>query len=161
MHKHEIYMNMTKEYSYFSKCTFTKIGSMAVNEHGKVIATGVNGTIPGLENCCDHTFENREDHIKFTLENEIHSEENLILELATSSVKFSKLTIYVTSSPCSVCLKHLLGLTRRFEGNKVQIEKIIYNEKYHRTSHEELLAMKKKAKLVNCELLSLKEAMEH
>ena len=74
MNKDQIYMDMVESYSNFSKCQFTKVACFIVNEHGRIIATGVNGTISGDENCCDHTFASREDHIKYTRENEIHAE---------------------------------------------------------------------------------------
>lgn len=160
MTKHDIFMNIAKSYSNFSKCNFTKVGAIAINENDRIIATGVNGTIPGEENCCDHYFETRDDHIKYTLENEIHAEENMILELAVSSATFRSIVIYVTLSPCAVCLKHILGLTRKREENKIRIDKIIYGEQYHRTSDEELKSMKARAHRVGTSLLSLEEANE-
>lgn len=160
MTKHSIYMMMAFSYSNFSKCTFTKVAALGVNENGRIIATAVNGTISGEENCCDHHFNNREEHILYTEENEIHAEENLILELASSSVTFNKLSIYTTISPCSTCLKHLLGLTRSHAGNKIQIDKIVYFQKYHRITDDKLLEMKAKAQRVGTLLLSLEEANE-
>jgi len=156
--KHDIFLTMAKEYSNFSKCTFTKVGAIAINENDRIVATGVNGTIPGEENCCDHHFGTREDHVQYTLENEIHAEENVILELAVSSVTYKVLSIYVTLSPCEVCLKHLLGLTRRSNHNKIQIDMIVFGQKYHRTTDEQLLAMKQKALRVGTKLLSIEEA---
>lgn len=156
--KHEIYMNMIKEYSKFSKCQFTKVGAMAVNSNGRVIATGVNGTLPGTSNCTELTFKQRDDHIKFTLENEIHAEENLILELATSSMSFSEIDIYVTLSPCHQCLKHLLGLTRNFADRKVKVNKIIYDQKYHRLSDNDLRSMRMKAADSGTRLMTIYEA---
>ena len=158
MNKHKIYMNMVQEYSQFSKCQFTKVACFFVNEHGKIIASGVNGTIAGDENCCDHHFETREEHIKYTRDNEIHAEQNSILELATTQPKFNTITVYVNLSPCYECLKNILGLTRQLGSNKIRIEKIIYLEKYHRTSDDELLIMKQKANKFNCKLMSLEEA---
>ncbi len=138
----EIFMNIAKEYSKFSKCTFTKVAALAVNENKRIIATGVNGTICGEENCIDHIFHSRESHIPYTEENEIHAEENLILEMARSSGTFRSLTIYVTLSPCKVCLKHLLGLITQDQ----KIKEIVYAEKYHRLSDEDLTFMKEKCK---------------
>lgn len=156
--KEQILMNMIKMYSNFSKCQFTKVGAMAVDMSGRVIATGVNGTLPGSENCCDHHFDTREDHVQYTLENEIHAEENLILELATRSVKYSDIEIYVTHSPCHQCLKHLLGLTRSTENNTIRINRIIYDIRYHRLTDDDLLKMKQKAASYGTQLVSLSEA---
>lgn len=148
---------MVKEYSQFSKCQFTKVGCIAVNENGRIVATGVNGTIPGLKNCCEHSFESREDHVEFTRDNEIHAETNMILELAVSSISFSNLSIYTTISPCHECLKLLLGLTRNKGSNKITIDKIVYGEKYHRLSDHDMLKMKDKARKVGTQLVSIEE----
>ena len=160
MTKDEIYMNMVDNYSNFSKCQFTKVACFIVNENGRIISPGVNGTIPGDENCCDHVFETREDHVKYTKENEIHAESNSILELATNQTKYSKLSVYVNLSPCHECLKLLLGLTRNSGHNKITIEKIVFKEKYHRTTDQELIDMKAKAAKYGCQLLSLEETKD-
>ncbi len=155
--KDQTYLNIVREYSTFSKCQFTRVGCIAVNENGRIVATGVNGTISGLKNCCEHKFDNREDHVKFTRENELHAEQNMVLELATSSVSFSKLSIYTTISPCHECLKLILGLTRSKGDNKIHIDKIVFGEKYHRLTDQELSSMKSKAMLVGTKLMSIKE----
>lgn len=138
----QIYLNIAKEYSKFSKCQFTKVGAIAVNERGRIIATGVNGTISGSINCCDMHFKEREDHVPFTTENEIHAELNLILDLAKSGATYKSLSIYLTISPCEECFKVLLGLT---DGDTMKIDRIVYSEKYHRTSNESIERMKFKA----------------
>lgn len=159
MNKHQIYMDIAKNYSNFSKCTFTQVGAIAINENGRIIATGVNGTIPGMQNCQDHHFENRDDHVSYTEEHEIHAEENIILEMATNSMRFNSVSIYVTLSPCKTCLKHLLGLTREHLTNKIRIDKIVYNQRYHRTTDEELNSMKSRAAKVGCELILLDDLL--
>jgi len=143
--KDTIFMNITHEYANFSKCTFTKVGAIAINENERIIATGVNGTLPGQRNCCDHHFPKRDDHVVFTQQNEIHAEANLILDMVKSHVSYKKLTIYITISPCYECLKLLLSLNRKDE---VVVERIVYGEKYHRTTDAELNEMIQKAK--NC-----------
>lgn len=139
----QIYLNIAKEYSKFSKCQFTKVGAIAVNERGRIIATGVNGTISGSINCCDVHFKKRDDHIPFTTEHEIHAELNLILDLAKSGTTYKKLSIYLTISPCEECFKVLLGLS---DGDTMKVDKIVYSEKYHRTTDESIERMKIKAK---------------
>lgn len=135
--KDEIFINIAKEYSKLSKCQFTKVGAVALNENERIIATAVNGTISGFQNCCDHQFEKRDDHIQYTKENEIHAEANLILELARSNIPFKELSIYLTISPCEECFKLLLGLNSKF----TKVNKIIFADVYHRTSAKELYRM--------------------
>lgn len=156
MTNHDIYMDMTLSNSLFSKCQYTQVGALAVNENGRIIANGVNGTLPGSINCNTLQFDNRDDHVAFTHHHEIHAEANLILELATSSVTFEQLTIYLTISPCPECFKLLLGLTRK---NKY-VKKIIYNQRYHRVTNEVLDQMKTRAIKHGTQLLSLSEANE-
>lgn len=138
----QIFINIAKEYSKFSKCQFTKVGAIAVNENRRIIATGVNGTISGTKNCCDHHFEQREDHVPFTKENEIHAEANLILELARSNISFKELSIYLTISPCEECFKLLLGLC----SDHVKVKKIVYADLYHRMTYDDVDRMSHKAK---------------
>lgn len=146
MNKDKVYLDIAKTYSQFSKCQFTKVGCIAVNESGKIIATGVNGTIPSFINCEDVVFDTREDHIQYTKENEIHGEANLILELATSSSTFKSLSIYLTTSPCFECLKLLLSLSRN---DNCKLEKIVFSEYYHRLTNQDISRMELKASNAN------------
>ena len=141
INKDSIYMNVCMNMSEFSKCQFTKVACIFVNESGKVISTGVNGTLSGMENCCDHHFEKREDHKPYSDENEIHAEMNAILDLARNGTRFNTISVYTTISPCENCLKHLLGL---IQVGLVSIDKIVYGEKYHRLTDEQVDKMKEK-----------------
>lgn len=157
---HRLYMRIAQDYAKEkSKCQFTKVGCVVVNENDRIIATGVNGTISGMVNCEDVHMP-REDHAQFTEEHEIHAEENAILELARSSVTFNKITVYTTLSPCKVCLKHLLGLILLKADRSIIIDKIVYGEKYHRLSDEELQGMKARAKSLGVFLGSVEEAVK-
>lgn len=156
---HQIYMNIAKEYAKFSKCQFTKVGAIAINERNRIIATGVNGTIPKSTNCCDHHFEHREDHVPFTTENEIHAELNLIIDLAKSGTRFSNLSIYLTISPCAECLKALLSLNDFSSGNGMRLTRIVYDQKYHRTTDDQLNRMVHKAAETFTELVSLEQLL--
>jgi len=156
MNKHELYMEQCKLYSKFSKCQFTQVGAIAVNENGRIIATGVNGTLSGSKNCCDVHFDSRDDHVEFTKNHEIHAEANLLLELALSSVTFKNLTVYLTISPCPECFKLLMGLTRQDS----RVKMIVYNEKYHRVPEHKLEQMKQVALNNHSSLCSLTELLE-
>lgn len=149
--KDQIFLNIAKEYSKFSRCQFTKVGAIAVNKNKRIIATGVNGTISGFSNCCDHHFENRDDHVPYTRENEIHAEANLILELARSNISFKELSIYLTISPCAECFKLLLGLNSKH----TKVKRIVWAEQYHRTTEDEIHDMIKKANRANVEFYTL------
>jgi dCMP deaminase len=152
MNKDQIYMNIAKEYSNFSKCQFTQVAAILVNEQGRIVSTGVNGTVPGTDNCCDIKFDSRDDHGKFSHDYEIHAEMNLMLELIRNGVQLEgEHTIYVTISPCGNCLKHIAATN----SNKFKISKIVYEEQYWRTSDEELVAMMDYAYSNGIQLLKL------
>ncbi len=153
--KDKIFSNIAFEYSKFSKCQFTKVGAIAVNENERIIATGVNGTISGQKNCCDHEFAARDDHVPFTREFELHAEANLVLELARSNINFRELSIYLTISPCEECFKLLLGLN----SNHTKVTRVVYGAKYHRTPDETILTMKQRASNVNTLLYQLDEVL--
>ncbi len=153
---HSLYMDIARQIaSGKSKCQFTKVGAVAVNENDRIIATAVNGTISGEINCCDHHFHTRDSHVAFTRENEIHAEANLVLELARSSSTFSELTIYITLSPCEECLKLLLGLRSTKGSNKISIPTIVYGERYHRTTVDQLNSMVDKARRTGTHLIDI------
>lgn len=156
MNKHQVYMNIANEFKKLSKCQFTQVACIFVDETGGIISSGVNGTVSGAKNCCDHHFEEREDHKHFSNEYEIHAEMNAILRLARSGAKPSHLTIYSTLSPCSNCLKHLLGLQ---SSGQLTIDKIVFGGRYHRYTDLDIQKMKVYCALFDVELLSVDEAV--
>jgi dCMP deaminase len=153
----QIFINIANELKQFSRCQYTKVACIAVNEDGRIKATGVNGTAPGMENCCDHHFEHREDHKEWSDDYEIHAEMNLIEDLARSGQCPSHMTIYTTLSPCKNCLKHLIGLVKRSGVNHVTIDKIVYGEKYHRLTDSDIINMKAYCMKANIKLVQIGE----
>jgi dCMP deaminase len=130
-----------------------QVGVIAVNERGRIISTGVNGTPSGFPNCCDVHAKRGVEHSAWSEEFEIHGEMNTLLEMARSTVTFNEVTFYTTHCPCDNCLKHMLGLI----SPDTKVKRIIYNEVYYRTPIEKLTAQKKTCKLFHVELLSIQE----
>jgi len=159
MNSDRIYLNMCNELAKFSKCQYTNVACMMVNENGRIVASGVNGTTSGSENCCDLKFDSRDEHVKFADEEEIHAEMNAILDLARSGYSPTELSIYTNISPCPNCLKHLLGLINT-KGHKLTINKIIFLEQYHRTTDLDIIKMKNRAIKHGVYLKSIKEVEE-
>jgi dCMP deaminase len=121
------YLNMAETASERSKCVSLKVGCVLVF-NDKIVSTGLNGTLRGSENCCDHfPHGNCPEHHEWSLENEIHAEMNAIIQAEKS---LQGAWAYTTISPCRNCLKHLLaaGVTR-----------IYYREKYYRLSDQDML----------------------
>lgn len=134
----------------FSKCQFTKVAALAVNERGRILATGTNGTIRGQINCDEVHFAQRSDHVAFTRDNEIHAEANLLLEMLHNQVSSNNLTMYVTISPCEECLKLILG-----SGKFVRI---VYGSNYHRTTEDSLARMKRKCEMLGVEFVQFEHS---
>lgn len=136
---HQSFLTIAKELSTQSKCQFTQVACLLVDNSSKRIkATGVNGTPPGMRNCCNEYFEQRDDHLSWSNDHEIHAEMNMILDLAESGSGVPEsYTIYVTLSPCMNCLKHLIGLKRRNKSTPGLTE-IVYADVYHRYSESQI-----------------------
>lgn len=153
---HQLYLDFIRNYADTkSKCQYTKVACLALNESDRIIATGVNGTVSGMPNCCDCDIP-RDSHKDWSDANELHAEENLILELATSSVTFKELKIYITISPCEPCLKKLLGLNKKEKG--CSVKEIIFADRYHRTSKEDLQRMIEYSSKVGTKLVWFNES---
>ena len=124
----DIFSRVCETLSEFSKCESKKVAALAVKNH-RVVATGVNGTASGLENCDDHwrkiydenvvgmsydewlkTSEWRKLHHEWSRVHECHAEQQLITEAAKSSVSLQNCEIYLTLEPCLDCSKLLLAL---------------------------------------------------
>ncbi|MNE70220.1 Cytidine and deoxycytidylate deaminase zinc-binding region [compost metagenome] len=146
-------MDMAIRLAAMSKCVSMQVGVVAVNERGRVIATGVNGTVSGSVNCCEVHQERGPEHSAWSEEHEIHGEMNTILEMARSTVTFNEVTFYTTHCPCNNCLKHMLGLN----SPDTKVKRIIYNEVYYRTPAGQLPKQEASCKRLNVELLSIQE----
>ena len=157
MNKDQIYMNIAKDYSKFSKCQFTQVAAILVNEQGRIVSTGVNGTVPNSSNCCDIEFESREQHGHFAHDYEIHAEMNMLLEMVRNGIQLEgSHSVYVTISPCFNCLKHIAATN----SNKFKICKIVYEDQYWRTSNEEMIKMIDYAYENGVQLLKLEDIIE-
>jgi dCMP deaminase len=151
--KEQIFMKMAKDLAEFSKCISLKVGCLIVNERDRIISTGVNGSIPGYHNC-NELFQDRcKEHTEWSSKFEIHAEMNSILELARNQSQFEKLDFYVTHSPCSNCLKHIMGL----RSNNQSINRIVYGELHRHTTKELLTEQKEFCNLFGTTLVSIEE----
>ena len=116
-----------------SKCVSKQVAAVAVRS-GNIICTGINGTAPGDENCCDHFNHvdmshlpvgdpQREAHSAWSDQHEGHAELNLIAKAARDGVSLAGATLYCTLQPCWGCSKYL---------KMAGIVRIVYTSKYDR-----------------------------
>ena len=140
----QVFMEMTRSLARLSKCVSMDVGCMFVSNRGRIVASGVNGTVSGAENCCDKFKSAGPEHSAWSADNEIHAEMNMILELARGSQTITSGDVYCTHSPCPNCMKHLMGLQ---EEGRVKINNLFFGTKYYRVSDEELAEQIFRAKL--------------
>lgn len=119
-----------------STCCRLQVGAVLVKDN-RVISIGFNGTPTGQLHCEDNfvqlyqqefaakypdfnTFMQSRDfydvHGKWSIENELHAEQNAILFSAKNGIATNGATLYVTLSPCVHCAKVIVtsGINRVF-----------------------------------------------
>ena len=122
----DYFMKMAELVSERSTCLRRKVGAVIVSEDNRVLSTGYNGAPVGLENCCDKgecirqklNIPSGERH---ELCRSVHAEQNAIIQCALTGVSCKGATIYITLSPCNMCLKQVIN---------AGIKKIIAKESY-------------------------------
>lgn len=109
----EYFMNMAVLASKRSTCLRRQVGAVIVKDN-QVLATGYNGAPKGVPNCCDLDECLREKlHIpsgeRHELCRAVHAENNAITQCAVNGVSCKGGTMYVTDSPCNMCLKQIIN----------------------------------------------------
>lgn len=125
MNKYDkIMMETAFLFSQESKCTRGKVGSVLAKD-GRVLSTGYNGTIAGIDNDCETTCPvcNGTGEVdgnvypikvtcprcqgggKITNDFVVHSEQNLLMYCAKKGIPTEGTTLYITMSPCKMCAK--------------------------------------------------------
>lgn len=107
------FLRVTEVISDRSHCCSKKVCAIAVKD-GRIIGTGINGSIKGSTNC-DDIFKNkdmskpevREEHHKWAVDNELHAEQNLVLDLAKRGVSIKDAQVFVSLQPCENCARLL------------------------------------------------------
>ncbi|MBR2864662.1 MAG: hypothetical protein IKC13_00060 [Elusimicrobiaceae bacterium] len=137
--KHKLFSKMAELVAGQSTCCRMQVGAVLVKDN-RVISIGFNGTPTGQEHCEDHfealyqtafvqeypSFEEYRQsrtfydaHGKWSIENELHAEQNAILFAAKNGIATAGSTLYVTYSPCVHCAKVIVtaGISRVFYKN--------------------------------------------
>lgn len=98
---------LTAELSY---CEKLKVGAVAVRDN-RIIATGFNGTLPGMDNCCEvEVFDSdSQQYVLQTKSETEHAERNLIAYAARNGIALKDATLYITHAPCIECAKSIIN----------------------------------------------------
>lgn len=128
----DYFMEMAELASRRSTCLRRKVGAVIVKEN-QVLATGYNGAPKGLPNCCDIGSCLRQELSipsgeRHELCRAVHAENNAITQCAVNGVSCKGAVLYVTASPCVMCLKQIInaGITKiyakEFYPDKLSLE---------------------------------------
>lgn len=109
----EYFMEMAMLAAKRSTCLRRKVGAVLVKEN-QILATGYNGAPKGLKNCCDigECLRKKLDipsGQRHELCRAVHAEANAITQCAANGVSCKGAWLYVTASPCSMCLKQIIN----------------------------------------------------
>lgn len=121
-----LYKRILEEYQKFSKCSRLQVAALLV-KNGRILCCGYNGTPTGQCNCNElftnayRTFKLRKSplnswktvseeewrtkHHEFSVENEIHAEQNLFAEIIKNKTDITDATIIISHEPCESCAR--------------------------------------------------------
>lgn len=119
--KDAINMAIAKTVATRTTCARRAVGAVAVDADGYLLGTGYNGQYTGSKHCnegnpCPGATSASGTNLDGCAA--IHAEQNLLLHCGDPR-KID--TVYVTTSPCTSCLKLLLGTNTR---------RIVFEEEY-------------------------------
>jgi len=141
-------------FAELSSCERLKVGAVIAKD-GRPLVTGYNGTISGLDNCCEEetniicegcggsgiietagvgiwdcpTCGGKKVEMK-TSDFVVHAEQNAILYAAKHGIATEGCDIYVTHAPCSQCAKAIAS---------AGIKRVIFSKEYRDSSGVEFL----------------------
>ena len=159
--KHRLFIKMAELVAAQSTCCRLHVGAVLVKDN-RVISMGFNGTPTGQMHCEENfralyeggyknKFPTYEDfvasrafydlHGKWSISNELHAEQNAIVQAAKYGININGATLYCTHQPCVICAKIIInaGIKRvvykygypdefslqLFEESNVQLEKFV------------------------------------
>lgn len=110
INKDDYAMKLAETAALRSTCLRRKVGAVAIDREGYVLATGYNGAPRRLAHCTPETCIRVKNKIPSGQQLEmckaIHAEQNLVLRLGP---KLKGATVYCTTCPCVTCAKLLIG----------------------------------------------------
>ena len=106
------YMGLARQIASWSKDPSSKIGCVAVGDHGQILSQGFNGFPRGIADTPER-LNDREEKYKYV----VHAEQNCIYNATLNGVSLNNSTLYVYGLPvCFECAKGVIqvGVKRVF-----------------------------------------------
>jgi dCMP deaminase len=122
-HKDVVYMDMARTAAKRATCLSRHNGSVLLSHDGHVIATGYNGSPVGMEHprVCPRLEQGVASGSSLELCNDVHAEENCIVQAAKLGVSVTGGTLYTVMSPCHRCFRMLAN---------AGIKEVVYEREY-------------------------------
>ena len=126
----EYFMGIALFTSLRSKDPSSKVGAVIVNQKNRIVGTGYNGFIAGVD---ESSFSwNREgEWLQTKYPYVVHAEANAILNSTTSNMEDCR--IYSTLYPCNECAKKIA---------QKEIKEVIYLSEKHKTEEFHIASVK-------------------
>jgi dCMP deaminase len=116
----EYFMGIALFTSLRSKDPSSKVGAVIVNQKNRIIGTGYNGFIAGVEES-NFSWDRDGEWLQTKYPYVVHAEANAILNSTTSNMEDCR--IYTTLYPCNECAKKIA---------QKEIKEVIYLSEKHR-----------------------------
>lgn len=143
------FLQIAKIISEHSTCSRVQVGAVLTKDR-RIISCGYNGVPSGQKECEEHfkiafalldtlpknvlTFENwvksdefSELHREFSINNELHGEQNALGYAARNGIETNGSTMYLTISPCKQCAKLMIA---------AGVKRVVFSEKYNRSEDD-------------------------
>jgi len=105
-------------------CNRKHVGAVVVLDN-RILATGYNGSLPGLSHCDDIGHMMEGSHCVRT----VHAEVNAIAQAAKSGVRLDGATLYCNTFPCWNCFKAVVS---------AGIIGIVYDDEYSMVAKDKI-----------------------
>jgi dCMP deaminase len=130
-----LWMNLAEQYAKLSTCSRKHVGAIII-KHGRVIATGFNGSVEGAEHCSDvGCLLDEGGHCRRT----VHAEQAALMFCAKEKISTDDCTMVCVYMPCSTCLKLIQASG---------IKHIIWKENYEDSASEAIIKDVEKSVLI-------------
>lgn len=128
--RQKLFVDILDRFAQESHCCRRQVACLMVRDN-RIIATGINGSPEGFENCDEHFTDTdktapdfAEIHHNWSIVNELHAEQNAIAYAARSGISLKDCDVYCSLSPCVSCMRLLAALKPK---------RIFYKEAYDKS----------------------------